>query len=487
MIDPRPVFLVMGLFTAITGGLMLIPAYADFVVGTDNWHGFAISAMVVGATGISLAASAWGRIEQLSARQGFLITTMSWVAIVAAAALPMSLGSMSLSYTDAFFEAMSGLTTTGSTVVSGLDTAPPGFLLWRSILQWIGGVGVIIMAIAVLPFLSVGGMQLFRLESSDPTEKILPGASQIAAAIMWLYLGFTSLCFLTYWWMGMTPFDAINHAMTTIATGGFSTKDASFNYFIDDPSIRGPIDMVAALFMALGALPFGVFLLMVRGTLKAPLDDSQVRLFLAVAGLFIAVVTIRLLMILDADPFTAFRLATFNTISIMTGTGYASTDYGQWGPFAIGFFFCIMFVGGCAGSTSCGLKVFRLQVAFSALSLFVRRLSHPHRSTVARYNGRAISDDVFISVLSFFFLYFAVFAVVAVFLSLFGLDTVTALSAAGTAIANVGPGLGDVVGPSGNFSTLPDAVKWALSATMLLGRLELFTVLVLFTPGFWSR
>ncbi|MEM9421875.1 MAG: TrkH family potassium uptake protein, partial [Pseudomonadota bacterium] len=371
--------------------------------------------------------------------------------------------------------------------VTGLDDAPRGFLLWRSILQWIGGIGVVIMAIALLPFLSVGGMQLFRLESSDPSDKILPGASQIATAITWLYVSFTALCFCIYWMMGMGAFDALNHAMTTIATGGYSTKDASFGHFTESGAVNGPIDLVATVFMIVGALPFAVYLLALRGNLAAPFKDGQVQFFFATAIIFIAVIAGRIFALLDVDAITAFRLAAFNVISIMTGTGYATTDYNQWGPFAVGFFFCIMFVGGCAGSTSCGLKIFRLQVALAALSIYGKRLAHPHRATVARYNGRPISNDVFLSVLSFFFLYFAVFGTVGVLLSFFQLDTVTALSAAGSAIANVGPGLGEIVGPAGNYAPLPDGAKWILSAAMLLGRLELFTVLVLFAPGFWQR
>jgi trk system potassium uptake protein TrkH len=487
MSEFRPVFLVVGLLLGAFSGLMLLPALADALGGREEWKAFGTSALVLAALAMGLTSASWGRIEQLTLRQGFMITTVSWLALAAAAALPLWLGPKNLSLTDAFFEAMSGLTTTGATVVSGLDNAPPGFLLWRSMLQWIGGVGVVIMAIAILPFLSVGGMQLFRLESSDNSDKILPGASAIATAILWLYVFFTSMCAMIYWIMGMSAFDAVNHAMTTIATGGYSTRDASFGYFLDNPDIHGPVDLVATAFMIIGALPFGVYLLALRGQFNAPVMDSQVRFFLAAAALFIAIIAARIVVTFDLDLFTGFRLAAFNTISIMTGTGYASTDYSQWGPFAVGFFFCIMFVGGCAGSTSCGLKIFRLQVAFAALGLYARRLAHPHRVTVARYNGRPITDAVFQSVLSFFFIYFAVFSTVAVALSVLGLDTVTALSAAGSAIANVGPGLGDIIGPAGTYGPLPDAAKWILSIAMLLGRLELLTVLVMLTPSFWSR
>ncbi|WP_031554381.1 TrkH family potassium uptake protein [Parvularcula oceani] len=490
MRDLRPVLLVIGIFITTLGGVMLVPLIADLLQTgprAEDWKGFGLSAMGSIGLGAALTAASWGRIERITARQGFLLTTLSWLALVFAAAMPFWLGSVGLSFTDAFFEAMSGLTTTGATVVVGLDDAPTGFILWRSILQWIGGIGVIIMAIAVLPFLSVGGMQLFRLESSDRSEKILPGASQLAAAIFSLYVGLSVLCFILYWALGMSAFDAVNHAMTTIATGGYSTKDASFGYFLSAEGIKGPVDLVAVVFMILGSLPFGLYVLALRGRVLAPARDDQVQFFLAAAAIFVAVIAFRIIVIFDFSLFQGFRLAAFNVVSIMTGTGYATTDYGVWGPFAVGFFFAIMFVGGCAGSTSCGLKIFRLQVALAALLVYAKRLAHPHRVTVARYNGRPLTEDIFVSVLSFFFIYFAVFATVAVALSLFQLDAVTALSAAGSAVANVGPGLGEIVGPAGNYAPLPAGAKWILASAMLLGRLELLTVLVLFVPSFWSR
>ncbi|MEM1380457.1 MAG: TrkH family potassium uptake protein [Pseudomonadota bacterium] len=491
MRELRPVLLVIGFFVTALGVAMLFPVLADRLAGgdasRDDQQAFLASAGLCWAVGGGLAAANWGRVEAISTRQGFLLTTGSWIALVIAAAVPMALGSGELSVTDAFFESMSGLTTTGATVVIGLDTMPPGFLLWRSMLQWFGGVGVIIMAIAILPFLSVGGMQLFRLESSDKSDKIVPSADDLAIAIFMLYTVLTALCFACYWGFGMSAFDALNHAMTTVATGGYSTKDTSFAYFIEGGITRGPVDLVAVVFMILGSMPFGLYILALRGRSQALFTDGQVRFFFAAATVFTAIVAFRITSGLGFDLWKGFRLAAFNIVSIMTGTGYASANYNAWGPFALGLFFCVMFVGGCAGSTSCGLKIFRLQVAIAALSVYIQKLSHPHRVTVARYNGRPLDEGVFRSVLSFFFLYFALFATIAVALSLFQLDAVTALSAAGSAIANVGPGLGDIVGPAGNYATLPDGVKWILSAAMLLGRLELFTVLVLFVPSFWRR
>ena len=489
MLALRPVLLVTGVLVASLGFMMLIPMGVD-LLSTDethraDWAAFAIGAIVAIFAGGGAAAATWGPIDHISVREGFLLTGASWLALVLFSAVPLALGGMHLSYVDAFFEAMSGLTTTGSTVVTDLDHAPPGALLWRSMLQWFGGVGIVIMAIAVLPALRVGGMQLFQIEAWDTTEKFIASAVQYSLALTGIYAFLTFVCFLMYWAAGMPPWHAVNHALTTISTGGFSTRDASLGAFLTVG--RAPIDLVATVFMIIGSLPFGIFLIAIlRGAWVRLLTDSQIRFFLTIVFVLAAVVTVTIEHAYDhINLFTAFRLAIFNIVSVLTGTGYATTDYDNWGPFAIGLFFCIMFIGGCAGSTSCGMKIFRFQVALAALQVYSRRLAHPNSVVVARYNGRPLTDDVFVSVLSFFFVYFATFATLAVLLSGLGLDTLTALSGAGTAIANVGPGLGPIIGPAGNFATLPDMAKLILAAGMLLGRLELFTILVIFTPAFW--
>lgn len=491
MLALRPVLLVTGVLVAALGGAMLIPMCVD-LLSTDethraNWSSFAIGAIIAVFCGGGAAAASWGPIDRISVREGFLLTAASWLALVVFAAVPLALGGLDLDYVDAFFEAMSGLTTTGSTVVTDLDHAPPGALLWRSMLQWFGGVGIVIMAFAVLPALKVGGMQIFKSEAWDLTEKHVASATQYSLMLTQIYVVFTLLCFILLWAFGMPAWHALNHAMTTVATGGFSTRDASLGAFLTVG--RAPLDLIVTAFMIIGSLPFGIFLAaLVRGEWRRLFTDSQIRFFLLVlAGLTVIMMSRVLTLFDDMAVFTAFRLSVFNVVSILTGTGYATTDYNAWGPFAVGFFFCIMFIGGCAGSTSCGMKIFRFQVALAALRVYSRRLAHPNGVFVARYNGRPLTDDVFVSVLSFFFVYFATFATVAVLLSGLGLDTLTALSAAGTAIANVGPGLGPIVGPAGNFATLPDAAKLLLSAAMLLGRLELFTILVILTPAFWRN
>ena len=484
----RPVVLVTGALVAALGVMMLAPILADLLAETEeyrkDWTAFATSAIICIFVGGGAAAASWGVIESISVRQGFLLTAVSWVSLAAFAALPLSLGDLELSYTDAFFEAMSGITTTGSTVVSGLDYAAPGALLWRSMLQWIGGVGIIIMAFAVLPALRIGGMQIFKSEAWETSEKFVANAAQYSIALTGIYLFFTLLCFIMLWAFGMPAFDAFNHAMTTVATGGFSTKDASLGAFLSTGD--APLDLIVVVFMIVGSLPFGLFMIAVmRGDVSRLISDSQVQFFFVVLASLIGIMLWYVYARFEIDLFTAFRLATFNVVSILTGTGFATTDYGSWGPFAVGFFFCIMFIGGCAGSTSCGLKIFRFQVALAALKVYARRLAHPNGVIVAHYNGQPLSNDVFVSVLSFFFVYFASFAVLAALLSAFALDPLTAISAAGTAIANVGPGLGEVIGPAGNFAALPDGAKWLMSAGMLFGRLEFFTLLVLFSPSFW--
>jgi trk system potassium uptake protein TrkH len=384
-----------------------------------------------------------------------------------------------LSYTDAFFESMSGLTTTGSTIIRSLDVAPPGILIWRALLQWLGGIGVIAMAIAILPLLRIGGMQLFRMESSDRSEKVLPRTTQLVAYIGFIYLGTSVVCALAYWAAGMSGFDAIAHAMTTIATGGFSTYDASLAHF------KSPaIEYIGVVFMLIGSMPFVLYLRALRGNAKPLFRDDQVRLFLMIV--IIAILSIAYYRYASGVEISAaLRESAFNVVSIITGTGYATADYSAWGSFALIGFFFLMFIGGCAGSTTCGIKVFRFQVLFATAVTQIRRLLEPHGVYLAYYNRKPIPEEVSASVMAFFFLYALSYAAIAVGLGLSGVDFLTAASGAATAISNVGPGLGPTIGPAGTFATLPDQAKWLLSAGMLLGRLELFTVIVLLIPSFW--
>jgi trk system potassium uptake protein TrkH len=481
MLDLRPVLFVLGLLLSVLALGMTVPAAFDLVAGHADWQVFAASFAVTLFVGVALMLTTRSGWTGFNLRQGFLMTTLAWLVIALFGSLPFAFSELQLGFTDAFFEAMSGVTTTGATVIVGLDHAPPGILLWRALLQWLGGIGIIVMAIAVLPMLQVGGMQLFRVEAFE-TDKALPRAGAIAGGIAIIYVAMTAVAALVLGYLGMSGFDAIAHAMTSIATGGYSTRDASIAAFDS-----AAIDYAICVFMVMGSVPFVLYLRAVRGDLLAMVRDSQVRWMLAILAAAIALLALHLFGrgLMTAED--GVRYAAFNVISIMTGTGYATAAFDTWGGFAMSLFFMLMFIGGCAGSTTCGIKIFRFQILAAVAGAQLKRLMQPHGVFIPYYNGRPIPEGVSISVMSFFFFFAATFGLLAVALGLIGLDYVTALSGAASAIANVGPGLGEIIGPAGNYAPLPDAAKWLLSAGMLLGRLELFTVLVLFMPHFWRN
>ena len=481
MSDNRTIFFTIGLLLAAVSGGMLLPATINATSGHSDWQVFIGCSLVTGFIAGALILTNRGKLPPLSVKQAFTLTSLSWLALTGFAALPFAFGELNMSYTDAFFETMSGLTTTGATVITNLDDAPPGILLWRSLLQWFGGIGIIVMAISVLPMLNIGGMQLFRLESSDTSEKILPRTAQIAGSITRLYFSITLACVLSYLAAGMELFDAIAHAMTTIATGGFSTRNDSLGAF------GAPVAMVAIFFMLVSAVPFVAYLQLVNRKFDKFVRDEQIRTFFLLALVAAGIMWIYQLAMIGDNAGTALLSAAFNTTSILTGTGYATADYSAWGPFAISMFFILTFIGGCAGSTACGLKIFRLQVVVKAGWRYIRQLTRPNGVFVIRYNGRLLDDDVANSVVAFVLIFILTFVAVATTLSLMGLDPLTALSAAAAAIANVGPGLGPEIGPSGTYAGLPSQAKWVLAFGMLLGRLEFLTVLVLFAPSFWRR
>ncbi len=480
VIDLRPVLFIVGIMLTALAGVMLIPAIVDILLGNAHWRAFVFAAAATVFVGGALAFATYTDKPRLGLRQAFLVTALCWLVATIFAALPFILMEVPLNYTDAFFEAMSGITTTGSTVMIGLDHAPPGILLWRALLQWMGGIGIIVTAVAVLPMLQVGGMQLFRMESSNRTEKALPRAAPLAGWIASIYVSMTAGWAVMLWLAGMTPFDAVCHAMTTLATGGFSTSDQSVGLYTD-PLIH----WIITVGMIAGSLPFVLYLQAVRGRPRPLLEDLQVRWFLGTLGTVILGLSFAQVMFLDQSIGRALMLGAFNATSIMTGTGYATDEYDRWGSFAPAVFFVIMFIGGCAGSTTCGIKIFRFQILFAAAGAQLKQLVQPHGVFIAYYNRRPISSDVVELVMAFSLVYAAGFAVLTITLSVMGLDFLTATSGAATAISNVGPGLGDVIGPSGTFVALPAAAKWALAAGMLFGRLEFFTILVLFVPSFW--
>jgi len=479
MIKVRPIFLTLGMLLCVLAATMLLPGAVDAANGSPDWPVFVASAaftLFIG--GLMVAVGYVERPARLGLREGFVLTTLSWVIVSAFAAMPFT--GLGLSYADAYFEAMSGLTTTGSTVIVGLDKLPHGILLWRALLHGIGGLGIVVMAILILPYLRIGGMQLFQMESSDRSEKVLPRAAELVAALAAVYVGLNVLCTTTYIVLGMTFFDAVCHALATISTGGFSTHDASFGFFAS-PSL----ELAGTLFMALGAFPFVVLIKASHGDLRALWRDEQIRGFVAFLAAVSLILATWLSATRDVGFLSALRMTAFNVTSVVTTTGFASTDYTLWGPFAVGIFFVLTFVGGCTGSTSGGIKIFRLQMSGMLTRGYLLSLISPHRVLTLVYNGRRVPDDVAFSVIAFLAVYMATVGIATVVLTSMDLDFVTSLTAAATALGNVGPGLGDIVGPAGNFSTLPPAAKWVLSVTMMLGRLELFTVLVLFRPEFW--
>ena len=415
----------------------------------------------------------------LTIQQTFLLTTGVWLALPVFGAIPFLLGETDSRVVDAFFEAMSGLTTTGSTVLSDLETLPRGLLLWRGLLQWTGGIGIIVVAMVFLPELRVGGMQIFRSEGFDTFGKILPRATEISTRISGIYVGLTLACAAAYLGAGMGAFDAIVHAMTTVATGGFSNYDASFGTF-------GPgVEYVAVIFMLLAALPFVRYVQLISGNARSLVADAQIRGFFLTALVIAVIVAIWLwnLGAWNAEP--AIRKALFNVTSILTGTGYASDDYMLWGAFPVAMIFFIGLIGGCAGSTSCSIKIFRYQLLFASVRAQISRIHSPHGIFTPRYAGRRVSEDVLSSVMSFFVFFIVTLGVLTILLGTTGLDFITSLSGAAAALANIGPGLGDVIGPSGNFASLNDTAKWILAGAMLIGRLELLAVYAIVTVNFW--
>jgi trk system potassium uptake protein TrkH len=482
-IDLRPILVAIGTLLIILAFFMAPPMVADMAAGHPDWQVFMGAGAVTLFVGVTLVLMNQGYANAaLTGRQAFLLTTAVWIVVGFFAALPLAFSELNLTFADAVFESVSGITTTGSTVIVGLDVAPPGILLWRAILHWLGGIGFIVMGVAILPMLRVGGMQLVRTESSDLSEKILPRAAQVASAIGLIYLGLTVVCAALYFVAGMTIFDATAHAMATLSTGGYSTRDASIGAF-SSPLIEA----VAIVFMIVGSLPFVVYIQATNGQLRPLVADAQVRWFFGITIVFILAITVWVVIVEGITPHEALRHVTFNVVSLISTTGFASTDYALWGTFPVTALFFLMCIGGCTGSTSGGIKIFRFTVLHAIAKNQIARLIRPHGVFVPTFNGRPVSEAAAIAVMAYVFMFGLSFSTFALLLSMLGLDHLTAMSAAVTALANVGPGLGEIVGPAGNFSTLPDSAKWLLSAAMLLGRLELFTVLVLFTSSFWRH
>ncbi|HAY05352.1 MAG TPA: TrkH family potassium uptake protein [Hyphomonas sp.] len=479
----RPVILALGLLTVLLAVAMLPCALIDLADGNPQAHVFVAASSFSALLGGLCWVLARGGEMRMGQREAFLLTVIVWVMLPAVAAIPFVVAGHSV--TDSIFESVSGITTTGATVFSGLDDMPRGILLWRSILQWIGGIGIIVTAVAILPQLRVGGMQLFSLESSDMTGKFLPRVSDIAAYIGYAYLIISSVCALLYGISGMNWFDAINHSMTTVSAGGFSTYDASFGHFNGTPAI-----LVSIVFMAIAAMPISLFaILFLQGRIKPLIMDPQPRLFLALALSIAFIIVLYHELHLEESAFeSTWRAgvdAVFNVVSVISGTGYANAAYDTWGNPIVALFLIATFLGGCAGSASCGIKMFRVEITAKAIIAWSQRMVQPHRRAPIRYGGRVVDEETLQSVMVFLFLYLVTFMTAAAALSFTGLDPLAAISASATSVSNVGPGLGPEVGPSTTFASLTDAGKWICSIAMLLGRLEFVAVFVVLTPRFW--
>ena len=478
----KTVFFLIGILLIVLGISMLAP-YIIQIVLDEGSHSFISASFVTIFIGILFILANLEKEFKLNLRQTFLFSSLAWVMVATFGSLPFLLSVQNFNFSDAFFESMSGITTTGATIISDLDNSPKSILLWRAIMQWLGGIGIVVMAITILPLLKVGGMQLFKMEGPNSTEKILPRTVEVAAIIISTYIVLTFFCGFFYWLFGMTIFDSVCHAMTTIATGGFSTHNDSIGFFKNSN-----IEIVASIFIILGSIPFISYLKFTQGNRKVFFQDVQIKGLIYLLSVSIIVMFIYLLFInYETGILDKIRISSFNVISILSGTGYVTDDFGLWGKFSLIFFLLLMFIGGCAGSTACGIKIFRLQMLLIFLKNQIKKLISPNSVIITKYNNQKISDNFINSVIIFIFTFLFIFLIIAMLLSITGLDFITSISGAASSISNVGPGLGEIIGPNGNYKNIPDISKWILSAGMLLGRLELFAVLVLFFPSFWRN
>ncbi len=481
MSNYKTVFFTLGILQIILGVSMSIPIITQLIYNEldSSFFGAGIITIIFG---VLFFLSNLDHDKQLNLQQAFLLTTLSWLSIAIFGALPFIFSNLQLNITDAFFESMSGITTTGSTIITDLEEAPKSILLWRAILQWLGGIGIIVMAITLMPIMNVGGMQLFKISSNDSSEKILPKSKEISTRLILIYSGLTLLCALSYKLFGMNFFDSLTHSMTTIATGGFSNYNDSIGHFKSTS-----IEITSMIFIILGSIPFITYIKFLNGNKKIFFTDSQIKTFIKII-LFSSLILFIYLIILNQNfSETNLRSISFNVISILTGTGYVTKEFDNWGNFSLIFFLILMFIGGCAGSTACGIKIFRIQILLTFISNQLKKIIYPRGIFINKYDDNKVDDKFMNSIISFIYLYIFIFFLITALLSLNGLDFITSISGAATSISNVGPGLGPIIGPNGNFSTLPSFSKWILSFGMILGRLELFAILVLFLPSFWRK
>ena len=482
MLSLKPIALVGGTVVCAVGFLLFIPMITEIIYQTESWQSYAVPILIYLIVGGSLVITNRNVELKISIKEAFLITVLSWILLGILCAVPFIYTQTGLSVIDAFFESISGITTTGATVLNNLDELPKGILLWRALLQWLGGIGIVVIALVILPFLRIGGMQLFHLEGDDPYDKFLPKISSVVTKIVVVYSALTTLLFILYYMNEMSLFDAIAHSLTTISTGGFSTHNNSFAYFQSNIILA-----IATVFMIFGSLPFLLLAQTKLNNILSITKDHQIRLFLIILILAIILIYYFANSYVEGSALDKFITISFNTVSIISGTGYVSSDFEQWGNYASVLFLLLMFIGGCAGSTTGGLKIFRFQILFKYIHLHLKRMLQPHVVLTAQFNGKKVPESTYESVMTFFFIYIITFSASSLLLSFSGLDFLTCISAAASSISNVGPGLGEIIGPEGNYNSLNDYSKFIIAITMFLGRLEMLTIFVLLLPSFWKN
>ena len=481
MSNYKTVFFTLGILQIILGISMIFPIIIQIIFEELN-SSFISASLITIIFGTLFLLSNLDQDKKLNLQHAFLLTALSWISVAIFGSLPFIFSDLNLSITDSFFESMSGITTTGSTIITDLNSTPKAILLWRAILQWLGGIGIIVMAITLMPLMNVGGMQLLKISSTDGSEKILPKTKEISIKLIIIYIALTFLCALFYKIFGMKFFDSLTHSMTTIATGGFSNYNDSIGHFNNFK-----IEMTSMIFIILGSIPFIAYIKYLSGTKNIFITDTQIKSFIKI--IFFSILILFLYLVIFNKSFSeiSLRSISFNVISILTGTGYVTQNFDSWGNFPLIYFLMLMFIGGCAGSTTCGIKIFRVQILYLFIKNQLKKIIYPRGIFIIKYDNNNVNEKFMASIISFIYLYIVIFFVIAALLSLSGLDFTTSISGAATSISNVGPGLGELIGPNGNFSQLPDFSKWVLSFGMILGRLELFAILVLFLPSFWQR
>jgi trk system potassium uptake protein TrkH len=481
MIGYKQIFYVLGLLLILMGMAMLIPASIDIIYNNKDWEVFVLSSAIAIFLGGLMSIPTRDVGGNLNKRELLILIPLAWITMPSIATLPIYTSELGLSFTDAYFESLSGMTTTGATILSNLDNAPPGILLWRSILQWMGGIGIVIMASGLLPIAQVGGMQLLQLEFDSRMEKILPRTAQLSLVIVLLYSAITLVCACLYFIFGMSGFDAINHAMTTVATGGYSTHDASIGYFNNDKII-----ITSIIFMIISSFSFVMIITTVRGQIGELFRDVQAKWLITILSTVTIYMVYKNINSFD-NIYDNILHTTFTITSLITGTGYTTFNYNLWGTVTIPLLVLIMIMGGSAGSTTCGIKMFRLKIMFETINSYLKNLIQPNGVFLPYYGKKSISQDVSISVISYLVVFLFTLLIFTIVFSALGYDIVTALSAASSALSCVGPGIGEIIGPNSNYGDVSTSFKWVFTFGMLIGRLEIFTVLVLLSPSFWNK